>query len=103
MAKLKLVPDPTFKAKVPIPVPGGKTTPVEFTFRYRNADEMAEFGKTLEGREDLDLMLDIASGWDLAEPFDKDNVGLLLKSYAGCAWPILRTYMDELNAAKEKN
>jgi len=40
MAKIKLIPEPTFTAKVPVPVPGGKPVEVEFTFLHRKRDEV---------------------------------------------------------------
>jgi hypothetical protein len=40
MAKFKLSPDPTFVFPVQIPVPGGDSAPVKFTFKYRTQSEM---------------------------------------------------------------
>lgn len=43
MAIFKIKADPTFKAKVGIPLPGGKTADVEFEFKHRTIDAWKEF------------------------------------------------------------
>ena len=40
MGKFKLVAEPTFKATVNIPVAGGDSEPVEFTFKHRTKDQL---------------------------------------------------------------
>jgi hypothetical protein len=42
MAKLKLVANPTFRAKVGIPVAGGPEVPVEFVFKHRTKTALDE-------------------------------------------------------------
>jgi hypothetical protein len=51
MAKLKLIPDPSFTATVPIPIPGGEPANVKFTFKHR---PKADVLKWLEGIGDTD-------------------------------------------------
>ena len=51
----------------------------------------------------MDVVLDIASGWDLDEPFEKQNVELLLQNYLGAARAIIETYINELTSARVKN
>ena len=93
--KLQLVANPTFKAQAPIPVPGGKITHVEFTFKHRNKIEMQEFLENLKDQDDVDLIMNIASGWELDEPFDAENVGQLVSEYVGSGLAILETYIAE--------
>lgn len=116
MAKLKLVADPTFSAMVKIPVPG-KPEPEEvlFTFKHRTRTQLDEhfmaIGKrnaaTGEGgiprdQEVKDIM-DVATGWDLAEPFTAENVGTFLDNYHRAGWEIGTAYVRELMQAKEGN
>lgn len=103
MGKLKLVASPTFKAKVGIPVAGGKAVDVEFVFRHRTKTELDEFIKTRAEKSDVDSFLDMIAGWDLEDEFNADNVQLLLENYIGAAVTTYRAYIDELVANRAKN
>lgn len=103
MAKLKLNPEPTFKAKVAIPVPGAQAADVEFVFKHRTREQFADWLKSLEDKEKVPAVMEIAMGWDLDDPFNAETVGQLLSQYIGAFQPILEKYMDELVQAKQKN
>jgi hypothetical protein len=105
MAKVKfsLNANPTFKAKVEIPVPGDKSATVEFLFKGRSRDAFKAFIDSLKDREDVDVLMDIASGWDLEDAFDKENVELLTQNYLGAARAIIEKYLAELTAARLGN
>lgn len=103
MAKLQLTASPTFKCNVLIPVPGKKPVPVEFNFKGRTKDEFKAFIDTLGDREDVDMILDIATGWELEEAFGRDSVELLLQNYLGSARVIIEKYIGELTAARLGN
>ncbi len=103
MAKLKLVPDPTFKAKVPIAIAGGPAVDVEFTFKHRTRTALEEFVKAQEGKPWTDTIMDCVTAWDLDEPFTKANVETLLENYMGSGPNIYLAYMEELAQAKQKN
>jgi len=107
MAKPKINLDepvsPTFKCKVGIPIPGGAPVLVEFTFKYRDADEYEDWRKTLPGLDEPDVMMDIASAWDLADPFSRDNIEKLLKKYMGSGMAIFNKYVAENTGAKLGN
>lgn len=102
MAKIKLCADPTFNAMVPIPIPGAKPTPVQFTFKHRTKKEVAEWGVKLE-KSDVELVKDMASGWELDDAFNDENISQLCDSYAGAAYAIFETYLEELRGARTKN
>jgi hypothetical protein len=102
-AKLTLAVAATFKATVSIPVAGGKSADVEFIFKHRTRDDFKEFMETLAGAEDVDALMDIASGWDLDEPFGKDAVEKLVQRYMGSARAVLDVYLAELTGARAKN
>lgn len=103
MAKLQLVAAPTFPATVQIPVAGGPSEPVVFTFKHRVRAALAEFQAGVADRADRDIVLDMASGWDLAEPFTPANVETLLDNRLGAGTAIYATYIDELTRHKAKN
>lgn len=105
MAKPKLIlnPSPTFKAKVAIPVHGGAPVDVEFTFKHRSREAYRDFLEALPNREDVDVVLDVAAGWDLDDPFDADSVAKMTENYIGSARAVLNTYMVELTGGRAKN
>lgn len=102
-SKLSLAVSPTFKATVSIPVAGGKPADVEFTFKHRTREQFKELMDSLEGRDDVDVVMDIASGWDLDDPFERDSVERLIEGYMGSARAIINGYVLELTGARVKN
>lgn len=104
MAKLKLIANPTFTAKVAIPVAGGDSVDVEFTFKHRTKIQMDEFLKAWDGKAvTSDTLLEMVSGWELEDKFGKESMELLIDNYIGAALAIYLTYIDELYKAKQKN
>ena len=111
MAKLTLTQKPTFAATVKVPVLGGGTEPVEFTFKAKRRTEFSDWMKSLadkpeegkEARKDEEIVLDIASGWDLDDKFDKKNLVELFEIYPGSAGAIVAAYIQEYTAAKSGN
>lgn len=102
-AKFTLSASPTFKAPVAIQVPGGKPVQVEFVFKHRTRDDFKEFIEALEGRDDIDMLLEIASGWELDDAFDAKSLALMTQNYMGSARAVLETYISELTSARVKN
>ncbi len=103
MAKLKLQPEPIFKSKVGIPVPGGKDELVEFTFKYRDRDELKKFFEAAVDRQDAETLLDMCTGWDLTDPFNRESMDLLVKNYATAPGIIMQAYLEEHTKARSKN
>ncbi|RXZ42711.1 phage tail assembly chaperone [Crenobacter cavernae] len=102
-APFSLVAAPTFKAKAAIPVPGAAPAEVEFTFKHRTREDLTEFSKGLVGREDVDVILDVASGWELTDDFGAESIKTLTQNYHGSVRAILDTYYRELTAARLGN
>ena len=108
MAKLKLVPNPTFEAKVAVPVPGEGTVDVKFTFKHRARDEMQRFlAETAHDAEskmdDVQLVMACASNWELADTFDEKNVGEFVRQYICGPAAVYETYCAEMIGARRKN
>lgn len=103
MAKLKLQPSPTFKAKASIPVPGGNPIDLEFTFKHRNRDDLDTFLKTAMDLQDAALVMAVAEGWELEDAFSADNINTLAQNYITAPQIIFNTYLSELIKAREKN
>lgn len=101
--KFSLHANPTFKAVVAIPVPGGKAADVEFVFKGRTRDAFRAFIEDLGARDDVAVLLDISCGWDLEDAFDEASMTLLTQSYLGAARAIIEKYLFELTAARQGN
>lgn len=112
----KLKADPTFSAKVEIPVAGGPSVPVVFIFKHRTQSELIEWDKGIQGRSDFESFMDMVQGWvtdkaeaktfqaeELSEEFTPENVKLLLEERIGVALATKNVYYVELTKAREKN
>lgn len=104
-AKFTLALAPTFKAKVAIPIPGQSAEMVEFTFKGRTRAQFAEFIESIKEGEakDVDVIMDICSGWELEDAFDAKNVETLTNNYLGAARAIIDKYLAELTTARLGN
>lgn len=102
MAKLKLNPDPTFQAKVGIPVPGGNAD-IVVTLKYRDRDELASWTTANETTGELEVMADVVLGWDLEDEFGADNLKRLCDKYPGASRAIVTAYVRELAGIRQGN
>lgn len=107
MSKISLALEPTFQAEVQIPVPGAKPAPLKFNFKYRTQDELNDYRKGLAEQAasitDVELVMGVAEGWELEEPFNAENVKRLLQKYHAAATTIGETYIKQLMQAKLGN
>lgn len=100
---LSLKAPPTFKAKVAIPIAGGESHPVEFTFRHMTATRLKEFmtDEAAKTRSDAETILAIAEAWSGVDvEFSRESVELLLQNYQGAAPAIAEKYVLELTQAQ---
>jgi len=103
MAKLALKANPTFKAKVGIPVAGGESIDVEFTFKHRTREVLDAFVSSNGERTDSETFLAMVEGWDLDESFTAETANVLLENYIGASFAAFRVYIEELTKSKAKN
>ena len=103
MAKISLDANPTFPAKVAIPVAGGVPVEVAFTFKHRTRDALNEFLTTADKRTDVETLMSIVDGWELDDTLNPENMLRLTQSYLGAARAVVEKYIDELTQAKAKN
>ncbi|OZI36285.1 hypothetical protein CEG14_14835 [Bordetella genomosp. 1] len=102
--KFSLKPNPTFKLAVPLPVPGGGYSAVQFTFKHRTKDEFKDFIENqMTDMEDTEMVLAVASGWELEEPFDEEHITTLVNNYVGSARAVFTAYIEELAKARTGN
>lgn len=107
MTKLKLNPEPTFKAPVSIPVAGSAPVSVGFTFKYRTRTELREYAKALaelaDDANEVETFKDFVVGWELDDPFTDENIARLLDAYPGAGGEVTSTYMRESFGARRGN
>ena len=103
MAKLKLNPEPTFKAKVPIPVPGSAPVLVSFTMKWRKREEVSDWLEAAKDMTDAQIIMDCAVGWELDDEFTAENAERLCNTYMGAGREFLSAYVDELRGVRAKN
>jgi hypothetical protein len=103
MGKLVLQPAPTFTAPVEIHVPGSPPAKVEFNFKHRTRAQLDLFLKALPEMSDVEMVLAMADGWDLADTFNEVNVVALVQSYIAAPAEICEAYLKALTGARAKN
>ena len=101
----KLNPEPTFKASVRIPVPGGESEPVEFTFKHRTTTQIKSFflEECKGSKSDVDVVKLMVVGWGLDDAFNDENLGRLIDNYPGSRRAITDAYFDELTKGRLGN
>lgn len=104
---LKLQPNPTFTAKVGIPVPG-QDKPAEITciFAHMDRDEFKVFAApdAAAARSDAESLQRILRGWEGVDaPFSAEAVATLCRQYHGAAFAISSAYVAELTKARLGN
>ena len=103
--KFSLDPEPTFKTKVGIPVHGVGVADIEFTFKHRTQAAFTELfnGIGENNPNGVDIVMDIAAGWDLDWDFNRDNVERMLSNYMGSLRAIIEKYSAEMMGIREGN
>lgn len=103
MTKFKLDPNPTFTVAVDIPVHGGKSEPVKFTFKHRTREEMKGLFDEAVKKNDVETVLELVAGWELDDELNEENVRRLVENYQGAGHAIVRTYLAEIQQVRLGN
>ena len=106
----QLEPNPTFTAPVAIPLPGGETATVDFTFAHMGRKALQEFLADVKDLPDSEAIRKIVTGWSGVAGADgeqlrctAENIASLVDGYHGAALAILQTYISELTGQRAKN
>jgi hypothetical protein len=114
----KIQAEPTFQARVDIPVAGAASVPVIFTFKHRSKDELDAWRESTKDKPEHLIFMECVEGWartdaeakkvdkeahGLDEDFTEDNVKALLQQRIGTAMATYVAYAVELTKHKEKN
>lgn len=104
---LKLIPSPTFRAKVGIPVPGQETLEyITCEFKHMTRDAFRVFSERVTAGDvgELESLMEMLVGWEGVDmPFSRDAVASLIQAYHGAAYVIAQDYARELTAARMGN
>lgn len=103
MAKLKLKADPTFNRKVGLTTHAGAVVEVEFTFKHRTRDAAKKLEEEIKGKDDAEVIMLVACGWELEDEFNADNLRILADNYMASAIEVFREYVQALNGARLGN
>lgn len=127
MAKFSVKRNPTFTASVSLPVVGGESVAVNFTFKHMNRIELAEFqNKRIEfaksiadlASQNTTTASDIAKfaidfefpqlkgvieAWDIEEELNDSNLMELVESGSEITAAIVNGYIDAYHKAREGN
>lgn len=100
----KITPNPTFKAKVSIPLPGEADAKIEIEFRHFDREGIVEIEKNTSGKRKEEVIMMIACGWSGVDAdFNSENVLTLIKNYHAAYDSIISAFWEELLQAKSKN
>ena len=102
---LKLNPDPTFTADVPLTVPG-KAQPVtiQMEFKYVAGEAAGKFFEDIATKTNVEAITTFAVGWKKVDaPFSKEAVEMLLGNYPNAAQEIFAAYQRNLFESRVKN
>ena len=101
---LKYKPNPTFRAKVEIPVAGGESIDVEFTFKHRGRKSLDAFSEQIREMPDVEALMLMTEDWaDMGEPFGAGPLAQLIDDFPAAAFAITSTYFRELLQARLGN
>lgn len=101
----KIIPNPLFTADVPLTVPGqADPVQVKMVFKYKNKDQLVEFGKNLKKAPLEDSLMEIIESWPGVDaPFTIENVKILVSNYLQAGNEIIQAYHREVYESKVKN
>jgi hypothetical protein len=103
MGTLKLVANPTFETSVDIPIHGGTDVKVKFVFKHRTKTEIKSWEKSIKGKTDAEVILEMVESWELDDELTIENAEKLTENYAGAALAIIKKYLEEIAQARTKN
>lgn len=103
MVKFKLQPNPTFKRKVGLTAHDGSVVELEVEFKHRTRTALQEFPAEIKGKDDADIVLLVATGWELEDAFGPETVKTLCDNYLSAAEEILTAYLGAIQGARAGN
>ena len=102
---LKLTPDPQFKAKVAITVPGQDAPArITVTYKYMTKSQAEAWSRGLEGKSDADALADVVLGWEGVDaPYSRESLDQLLDADPAAGLELLVAFRKNLLESRQKN
>jgi len=109
---LRIVPNPTFLAKIPLTIAGEDEPAIlEFEFRHKSPEALKEWFTTFGDRDTSSAMSDVVVRWTggvedehgQPVPFSPANFRIFLSAHGPRAEDLLRGYIKELTESRQKN
>lgn len=101
----KLQPNPTFKSKVALSVPGSdKPITVGITFKHLSRPQIKDYFAALDGKTDAEALGEVITGWDdIDGEFSQDNLQALLDNYPTAGGELFEAFRRDLMESRRKN
>lgn len=107
----RIVPNPTFRVKVPLTVPGADLRAVvEIEFKHKGRTAFVAWWESITGRTDAEILADVIADWsdvidDKGEQvaYTPDALALLIDRFPASAMELQGAYRRALWEAREKN
>ena len=105
MAKFKLKAVADFPLKVAFNAPDGKQYDVIFTAKHVKAKGLFDAIKSASDRDltDVKFIQEYATGWDLEEEFNEENIRELVELFPGVMAAFVGEYTTALTGHRVKN
>lgn len=108
---IKIVPHPTFRARVAFTVPGEPDASIEFVFRHKSPAALGEWHKTFSSRSSAQALAEVVEKWTGGVvdengdevPYSPENFALFLAAHAPRSEELLETYLKEVFESRRKN
>lgn len=107
---IRLVPHPTFKARVRFTQPGADDALIDIEFRHKAPTVLADWIKDSGSRPVADALSEVIVGWSgvvdengTEVPFSRDTLALFLASHATRSAELFSAYWKELTESRQKN
>lgn len=100
--KLSLKPLADFPLKAKFVLPNGEDAEIVFKVKHVPAKEFQELTQR-EGIKDPEFIQALATGWDLEEEFNEENIVELVSLFPGAVVALIQGYLAALAGQRVKN
>lgn len=108
---LRIVPSPTFRARVAFTVPGEPDAAIEFSFRHKSPAALLAWHETFGAKSSAEALAEVIDKWlggvidehGDEVPYTPENLALFLAAHAPRAEELLETYLREVYESRRKN
>lgn len=108
---IRLIPNPTFKARVKFTVPGDAACAlVDVEFRHKSPAALAAWWQTAQERPVAEALAEVIVGWSgvidetgTDVPFGGDALAAFLAGHGPRSGELLTAYLTELTESRAKN